>query len=147
MTAKLTNDQIRQYKEAFDLFDTDHSGSISATELATVMRSLGLNPDESEVEDLINEIDIDGNHEIEFNEFLTLMARQTDSGDSTQELIDAFKVFDKNGDGLISFSELKQVFKSVGEDMSEEDMEQMFQDVTNGSNVMTLSQFMTIFSK
>ena len=43
-------------------------------ELATVMRSLGQNPTEAELQDMINEVDSDGSGTIDFPEFLTMMA-------------------------------------------------------------------------
>ncbi|GMM57594.1 hypothetical protein DAKH74_042100 [Maudiozyma humilis] len=143
----LTADQIAEFKETFDLFDKDHSGSISASELKTVMKSLGLNPTDDEVQDLVREIDIDGNNMIEFNEFLTLMSKQITSNDTEQELIEAFKVFDTNGDGVISVSELKAVLKSIGEDLSEEELNQMIQEVSKGTGVINIEQFASLLSK
>ncbi|KAE8746147.1 hypothetical protein FOCC_FOCC007148 [Frankliniella occidentalis] len=58
--AKLTEEQIAEFKEAFTLFDKDGSGSITTKELGTVMRSLGQNPTEAELQDMINEVDADG---------------------------------------------------------------------------------------
>lgn len=72
---KLTEEQIAEFKEAFALFDKDQDGRISGTELSTVMRSLGFCPSESEVTDMMNEIDVNGDHQIEFSEFLALMSR------------------------------------------------------------------------
>ena len=147
MSSLLTPEQIEEYREAFNLFDKDSNGSISASELTTVMKSLGLSPSETEIADLMNEVDQDGNHEIDFEEFLTLMVRQSDSRDSVQEIIEAFKVFDKNGDGYISLSELKQVFNSIGENLSDEEMEAMFNEVSNGSDTISVADFASLLSK
>lgn len=147
MSSSLTPEQIEEYREAFDLFDKDNSGSISPSELATVMKSLGLTPNDTEISDLMNEIDQDGNQEIDFEEFLTLMARQADTRDSAQEIIEAFKVFDKNGDGYISLSELKHVFNSIGENLSDEELEAMFNEVSNGSGRISVADFASLLSK
>jgi hypothetical protein len=61
------------FKEAFSRFDKDGDGTITTKELGTVMRSLGQNPTEAELTDMINELDADGNGTIEFPEFLTMM--------------------------------------------------------------------------
>lgn len=54
-----------EFKEAFSLFDKDGDGTITTKELGTVMRSLGQNPTEAELQDMINEVDADGQWKIE----------------------------------------------------------------------------------
>ena len=73
---QLTEEQIAEFKEAFSLFDKDGDGTITTKELGTVMRSLGQNPTEAELQDMINEVDADGNGTIDFPEFLSMMARK-----------------------------------------------------------------------
>uniref|UniRef100_A0A4W2BPX1 EF-hand domain-containing protein n=1 Tax=Bos indicus x Bos taurus TaxID=30522 RepID=A0A4W2BPX1_BOBOX len=57
MADQLTEEQIAEFKEAFSLFDKDGDGTITTKELGTVMRSLGQNPTEAELQDMINEVD------------------------------------------------------------------------------------------
>ena len=70
MAADLTDEQIAEFKEAFALFDKDGDGTITTKELGTVMRSLGQNPTEAELQDMINEVDADGNGTIDFPRIL-----------------------------------------------------------------------------
>lgn len=147
MSSNLTEEQIAEFKEAFALFDKDNKGCISSSELATVMRSLGFSPSEAEVADLVNEIDLNGNHKIEFSEFLALMSRQLKSTDSEQELLEAFKVFDKNGDGLISAAELKHVLTSIGEKLTDAEVDDMLKEVSDGSGEIDIKQFAALLSK
>merc|ERR1712187_1078401 len=99
-------DQLTWVKEAFSLFDKDGDGTITTKELGTVMRSLGQNPTEAELADMVNEVDADGNGTIDFSEFLTMMARKMKDSDTEEELKEAFRVFDKDGNGYISAAEL-----------------------------------------
>lgn len=73
------------------LFDKDEDGTISVTELAVVMRSLGQRPSENEVRDMINEFDQNGNGTIEFNEFLQMMSKKMQFSDGEDELREAFR--------------------------------------------------------
>ena len=68
MADQLTEEQIAEFKEAFSLFDKDGDGTITTKELGTVMRSLGQNPTEAELQDMINEVDADGSGTIDFPE-------------------------------------------------------------------------------
>ena len=90
MAEQLTEEQIAEFKEAFSLFDKDGDGCITTKELGTVMRSLGQNPTEAELQDMISEVDADQNGTIDFPEFLNLMARKMKDTDSEEELKEAF---------------------------------------------------------
>jgi len=103
----LTQEQISEFQEAFLLFDKDGNGCITLEELGTVIRSLGQNPTEEELHDMISEVDVNGNGTIEFGEFLCLMARKMKETDAEEELKEAFKVFDKDQNGYISASEVR----------------------------------------
>jgi len=76
MADQLTEEQIAEFKEAFSLFDKDGDGTITVKELGTVMRSLGQTPTDIELRDMIHEVDVDGNGEIDFSEFLTMMGKK-----------------------------------------------------------------------
>ena len=62
----MTEEQIAEFKEAFTLFDKDGDDTITTKELGTVMQSLGQNPTEAELQDMINVVDADGNGTIDF---------------------------------------------------------------------------------
>ncbi|KAF2550154.1 hypothetical protein F2Q68_00038063 [Brassica cretica] len=79
------------------------------------MGSLGQNPTEAELQDMINEADADGNDTIDFPEFLNLMWRIKKNTDSKEELKEAFRVFDKDQNGFISAGELRHVMTNLGE--------------------------------
>ena len=60
-------------KEAFRLFDKDGNGVISAAELHQMMNNLGEKLTESEIEEMIKEADLDGDGQINYQEFVTMM--------------------------------------------------------------------------
>nr|GMD16826.1 calmodulin [Ipomoea batatas] len=73
-SVRMMDDQMAEFKAAFSLFDKDGDGCITRKELGTMMRSLGENPSEADLQDMINEVDADGNGTIDFSEFLNFMA-------------------------------------------------------------------------
>ena len=142
MADQLTEEQIAEFKEAFSLFDKDGDGTITTKELGTVMRSLGQNPTEAELQDMINEVDADGNGTIDFPEFLSLMARKIKDTDTEEELREAFKVFDRDGNQLISAPELRQVMATLGEKLTDEEVDEMIREADiDGDGQINYAEF------
>jgi len=110
------------------LFSRIYAGTITTKELGTVMRSLGQNPTEAELMDMIQEIDADGSGTIDFPEFLTMMARKMKDTDSEEEILEAFKVFDKDGNGFISAAELRHIMTNLGEKLTDEEVDEMIRE-------------------
>uniref|UniRef100_A0A8I5TL89 EF-hand calcium-binding domain-containing protein 11 n=1 Tax=Pongo abelii TaxID=9601 RepID=A0A8I5TL89_PONAB len=136
-----------EFKEAFSLFDKDGDGTITTKELGTVMRSLGQNPTEAELQDMINEVDADGNGTIDFPEFLTMMARKMKDTDSEEEIREAFRVFDKDGNGYISAAELRHVMTNLGEKLTDEEVDEMIREADiDGDGQVNYEEFVQMMT-
>nr|XP_023968152.1 calmodulin isoform X1 [Chrysemys picta bellii] len=134
MADQLTEGQIAEFKEAFSLFDKDGDGSITTSELGTVMRSLGQNPTEAELQDMIGELDADGSGTVDFPEFLSMMARKMRDTDSEEEIREAFRVFDRDKNGYISAAELRHVMTNLGEKLTDEEVDEMIKEADSNSD-------------
>merc|ERR1712157_376810 len=88
---ELSEPQLGRFREVFEIFDADKSGAICIKELGVVMRALGQEADDEELEDIMKEFDENNDGVISFN------------------------VFDKDGDGYITVSELREFFHGIGE--------------------------------
>ena len=134
-----------EFKEAMSLFDRNDDGKIVIEELGTVMRSLGQNPTDAELKDMINEVDADGNGIIDFPEFLTMMARKMRYTDSEEEIKGAFREFDKDGNGYISKAELTHVMTNLGERLTEEEAIEMIGEAEiDGDGIVNYEEFVKL---
>lgn len=77
---------------------------------------------------IISFVTLIGNGTIDFPEFLTMMAKKMKDTDSEEEMREAFRVFDKDGNGFISSAELRHVMTSLGERLSEEEVNEMIRE-------------------
>lgn len=145
MADNLTEDNIAEFREAFSLFDKDGDGTITTQELGTVMRSLGQNPTEAELDELVEEVDADGSGTIDFNEFLDLMAEKMRNFDTDEELMEVFRSMDKNSNNSLTKDELKTVLKALGEQVNEQDIDAMMKILdTDNKGFLTEDDFIRI---
>ncbi|KAG5517266.1 hypothetical protein RHGRI_037878 [Rhododendron griersonianum] len=125
--------------------NSEIASCITTKELGTVMRSLGQNPTEAELQDMINEVDADGNGTIDFPEFLNLMARKMKDTDSEEELKEAFRVFDKDQNGFISAAELRHVMTNLGEKLTDEEVDEMIREAdVDGDGQINYEEFVKV---
>jgi centrin-1 len=122
---QFTEEQIEEIREAFNLFDTDGSGSIDYKELKAAMRALGFETKKEEMQRIIEEIDADGSGEIEFPEFMQMMTGKMGAVDTHEEIMKLFQKFDAQSKGYITFADLKGIAKQLGATTSDESLENM----------------------
>merc|ERR1712183_371617 len=123
----LANDEIKCLKVCFDLFDTKKQDYLSADELGEIMRAMGFRPTEEELVDLVNEIDEDGSGQLEFAEFCqlcaTFLVEDPDIETMKKELKDAFRVYDKEGQGFITTETLRGLISELLAPLTDEELE------------------------
>ncbi|XP_074660677.1 uncharacterized protein LOC141913120 [Tubulanus polymorphus] len=130
---QLTEGEIAEFKEAFSLFDRDGGGTITIKQLATILRSMDENPTDAELDDLKKEmaaVRASGDSKtVDFNEALTLVARRLKGPETDEDILQAFRVFDKEGNGYISPDELKALLaKYANSALSEKELQEIIKD-------------------
>lgn len=141
-------------QNSFIVIDKDGDGIINSQDLLDVMKSLGGNPTEAEVQEMIHEVDEEGKGAINFNEFLKVMAQKLQvANDEDEDIIEAFKVFDLDRDGFVSVDEMKSVLSSFGLSLPRNEIEDMFASVDidndgqlNFEEFAELMKFSSIFA-
>jgi len=128
MTDLSPEEKAELLKESFDMFDKDKNGLINAIELGNILRSLGYEIDEQEPNQLIQEFDLNEDNFIDFNEFLQIIEKRGKYRELEEELFEAFKIFDKEGKGLIPTSEFKHYMLTLGERMTDDDVDEMIKE-------------------
>ncbi|GAA0141983.1 calmodulin-related [Lithospermum erythrorhizon] len=128
--------------QVFKKFDVNGDGKVSASELGSIMRSLGTPSTTEEVAAMIKEVDGDGDECINLQEFIELNTKDIDSNEALANIQDAFSVFDMDKNGSISAEELMNVLKSLGEDCSLAECKKMISGVdSNGDGTICFEEF------
>merc|ERR1712038_468694 len=124
----LTSEQIGKFQDAFTKHDTTGEGSIDTLQLRQVLREIGQNPTEAELQDMVNEVDKDGTGSIDFPEFLTMMGIKVNEENAEGEIREAFRVFDGDGNGFIDRRELGLIMKFMGEALTEREIQMIIDE-------------------
>ena len=122
---EMSESQKQEIKKAFDLFDTSGSGTIEKKELKVALYALGFSPSKDDLTKLIADFSKDKSDRIDFAEFLDIMITKMSEKDSPSEIEKAFQLFDIDGDGKITFEDLKQVARELNETMTDEELNEM----------------------
>lgn len=123
----LTSRQIEQFRAVFLHFDTDGSGTIDIEELGNVFEAMGQSLSTEELQSVLRHADDDGSGEIDFDEFLLLMCSSFGAEESFEgDLMDTFRRYDVDADGLISTRDLRQlVVELVGDSMTSAEVDEV----------------------
>jgi len=133
---------VQEIKEAFDLFDVDQSGAIEPSELKAAMQALGFQVKQQTVLQMIAELDKDRSEAIDFDEFLDMMTKKMERGETREDLSKVFRLFDEDNTGTITFRNLKKIARDLGEDANDEELMDMIDKAdSNGDGAVTLDDF------
>ncbi|KAL3370750.1 hypothetical protein AABB24_007670 [Solanum stoloniferum] len=139
----LTQQKRQEIREAFELFDTDNSGTIDAKELNVAMRALGFEATEEEINRMIAEVDKDGSGAIDFDEFVHMMTAKFGERDTKEELMKAFHIIDQDKNGKISFADIQRIADELGERFTDREIQEMIEEADRDRKVMERLTLMT----
>mmetsp|Transcript_14411 Transcript_14411/g.27085 ORF Transcript_14411/g.27085 Transcript_14411/m.27085 type:complete len:160 (-) Transcript_14411:758-1237(-) len=124
----ITEEDIEELRQAFNLFDTDGNGTIDPNELREAMINLGIENKNHIIYQIIGDIDKSGSGSIDFEEFLDLMTMKVGGDtDSREDMEKVFNLFDDDRTGYITIQNLKRVAKDLGEEMSDAELLEMIE--------------------
>ncbi|KAI8897794.1 hypothetical protein BC833DRAFT_649282 [Globomyces pollinis-pini] len=147
----VSKEEVFYYLEAFDSFDTDGSGAISELELVEAMNSLGMNVNPQQVHAMIDTVDVDGDGDVNVEEFVKLIFRYRAKKhflETEADITEAFGVVDLFKDGYICAKDLYQMFQEVGDIVSMETAHLMVDMIdSNHDGFITLTDFKTFIKQ
>lgn len=91
--SQLTSEEFRIMRTAFDIFDKDNNNEIDREEFGTLIRAIGFNPSNREIEEMLKKFDKNRDGVIDFQEFITMAKHFEGCGkdDLEQNLRQAFR--------------------------------------------------------
>jgi calmodulin len=125
---ELSDDQRADLQMGFDRFLEEGMKDISTTQIGAVVRYLGQNPTDVELDDMQREADKDKNGTVSFVNFAETFVKQCKIADTEEELLEGFKIFDLDGNGFISPEEFQTVTRGLGEVCTEAEITEMVKD-------------------
>lgn len=119
----ISEGEVQEIKEAFDLFDHDGTGRVFPKDLKSALDSLGPEAKTQTIYQMISDLHADGGGPIDFEEFLQLMTSRVSDKDSRENIRKVFNLFDEEKTGFISIKSLRKVVRELGESIEEHELQ------------------------
>jgi len=128
------------FRQIFDMYDKNGDNVINVEELRGILEILGYSPTPDEVKTILDRFDQDNSGTIDFDEYLVLIQHWIEQDE--EQIYEAFKVFDRDGDGFVSAQELKRALTQYGEQFTEDEANEFFNMMdTDGDGVINYEEF------
>ncbi|XP_057656463.1 neo-calmodulin-like [Diorhabda carinulata] len=145
VTLTFSKTRLQEMQDAFNLFDENRDGHISVKELQTIMRKLNQPMQQSDLLEMISEVDIDNDGVIDFGEFLIMMKRIDMVANREEEIRQMYEVFDIRKTGRVTAEDLKIVMNRIGEKTTDSDIAEMMEEADiNKDGFITFSEFRSL---
>ena len=147
VTESNCKDDVREMKEAFDMFDADGNGTLDLSEIKAVMKDLKLEGAEKFILQRFREVDVDNSGEIDFQEFVIMLDTKINSTTSRKELQGIFNELDLDKTGDISLKNCMELEKELGTKFTKEEFEYIIRknDVSKNGR-WTFEDFYTVMT-
>ena len=142
----LTEDEIEEIREAFNLFDTDGSGKIDPKELKAAMQSLGFDNKNPTIYQMIADLENEGK-DVDFEQFLDAITSKLGDKETKAGINKIFDLFDDEHADEIGLNNLKRVAKELGETMTAEELQEMLERAASNGKGISREDFYNIMTK
>lgn len=124
----ISQEVLEEYEEAYDHFDLNRNGVLSKTEVSAMLKQLGMSNKPGEVQKVFETLGKAKESDLTFEDYVEFMTQYNISQNkhSTEDVLAAFQVFDKNHDGFLSKDEFRYILMCLGKKLSEAEVNEIF---------------------
>eukprot|EP00092_Neocalanus_flemingeri_P016037 GFUD01017357.1.p1 GENE.GFUD01017357.1~~GFUD01017357.1.p1 ORF type:complete len:167 (+),score=64.83 GFUD01017357.1:67-567(+) len=154
----LNDEDVNRIRAQFQTLDKNGDGILTVSEMRQTLNAAGKDYTLKDVQKMVKKADKNGDGRVVWEEFLELMAEQMQkirggedvkyvegketTGEEYEKAMQAFKLFDKNGDGMIDLNELKEAMKELNLEQDPEKVEELLKGLDeNGDGVIDYVEF------
>ena len=147
----LSQDEVDEIRQAFDLFDTNQTGKIDPKELKAAMTSLGFDSKNPTIFQLIADLDTPENAKkggIDFESFVVAINNKLGDKETKEGIERIFNLFiDDPNSNTINLASLRRIARELGEQMSSDELKDMLERSSSNGLELTLDEFYEIMAK
>ena len=151
MSEGLDDEQIKLLKRAFSMFDSSKKGSIEKEKVRTILNTLGHTYDDHELDNLLKQEDPEDTGYLDFDGFCKVAVHFLESTDDDEalqkELKEAFRLYDKEGNGYIPTSSLREILAALDDQLTNDQLNEMIAEIdTDASGTVDFDEFMEMMT-
>lgn len=146
----MDDEQIATMRKVFAMFDQTKSGFVETNKFVNILNTLGQNFDEDDLKVKIDEVDTAKEGKVNFDQFLVVVMPFLEEDDDEamhEELKEAFRLYDKDGEGYITTSTLREILKELDNKLNDEDLDGIIEEIDeDGSGTVDFDEFMEMMT-
>ena len=131
---QLSKEKENKLKDIFYLVDQDKDNKIDTNEVGVTLRALGIYLSQEDISQITKEIDPSGCGKVTYEQFKDLYITKLSTNKKVNDLVKAFKSFDKENKGVINLNELKHGLTVLGEPLSDYEIELLMEEANCDEN-------------
>ncbi|XP_043477337.1 troponin C-like isoform X1 [Leptopilina heterotoma] len=142
-------EQVQMLRRAFSMFDSQKTGKIEKEKVRTILNTLGHTFDDHELESLLKQEDEEDSGKLNFDSFYRVACHFQEEDDEAlqKELKEAFRLYDKEGNGYIPTSSLREILAALDDQITPDQMDGMIAEIdTDGSGTVDFDEFMEMMT-
>ncbi|KAI4456351.1 calcium binding protein [Holotrichia oblita] len=137
-------------RKAFQMFDTTKAGQIDTSKISTILNTMGQLFDHTELQKQISTRDPAKSGKVDFEAFCAIASHfleEDDDESTTQELKEAFRLYDREGNGYITTATLKEILAALDDNLTSRDLDGIIAEIdTDGSGTVDFDEFMEMMT-